>query len=121
MLSDPNELPVKSPERKHSLFGKNPFTSLGGVVRPLQNHFPSIVTESQRSIELVEKPSRSYFSLDVKPEQKDIHKSDQFNQRDQSKTNGYVARVQGVKKPEQQRVSVWPKVHVCAFLRKASV
>jgi hypothetical protein len=70
----------------------------------------------QPSIELSEtqdtKSNRLYFSLDVKPEQKKIYKSDQFNQKEEAKSNGYVAHIQGIKTAAQRMSSVWPKVRV---------
>ena len=56
--------------------------------------------------------SRVYFSLDVKPEQKPIYKSDQFNQKDRTKTNGYVTCIQGIKSDQQKRSSIRPRVHI---------
>jgi hypothetical protein len=71
---------------------------------------------SQPSIELSKtskiKSNRLYFSVDVKPEQKDIYKSDQYSQNKKTQTNGYVARVQGIKPHQQDKSSVWPKVRV---------
>ena len=69
----------------------------------------SIETQSENSI-------RPYFSLDVKPQQKAIYASDQFNQTEEGRKNGSITRIQGVKGSTQNRASVWPKVHVSHIL-----
>jgi len=73
----------------------------------------------QPSIELNEtqniNSNRLYFSLDVKSEQRSIYKSDQFNQHEENKTNGYITRIQGIKTPAQKMSSVLPKVRVSYF------
>jgi len=86
---------------------------------PLQNNSLDKMRNkylSQPSIERNEistiKSNRLTFSVDVKPEQKDIYKSDQYNQKKKTQTNGYVAHVQGIKQHQQDRSSVWPKVRV---------
>ena len=66
---------------------------------------------SRNEIQITES-NRLYFSLDVKPDQKDIYKSDQINQKTETKNNGYVARIQGIKTPAQKMSSVWPKLRV---------
>jgi hypothetical protein len=68
----------------------------------------SIGTNQTQNIE----STRLQFSLDVKPEQKDAYRSDQINQKDDTKTNGYIPRVQGIKNPGEKMSSVWPKVRV---------
>ena len=44
--------------------------------------------------------------------QKPIFRSDQFNQRDSTKTNGLIAFVQGVKTGQKAKSSVRPKIRV---------
>ena len=87
---------------------------------PLQNN-AAIGTEIQLSNASIETQSvnliRPYFSLDVKPTQKNIYKSDQFNQRRATKTNGYIRRIQGIKNSVSQSSSVWPRVRVSGFYR----
>jgi len=82
---------------------------------PPRNH--SIISiQCQPSIELNEtqniNSNRLYFSLDVKPEQRNIYKSDRFNQKEETKINGYVARIQGIKTSAQRMASVWPTIRV---------
>jgi hypothetical protein len=86
---------------------------------PSQNNSLDFIRNSntsQASIEINQIPNiesnRLAFSLDVKPEQKDTYKSDRINQYDDKKTNGYVARVQGIKTSAPKRSSVLPKVRV---------
>jgi hypothetical protein len=55
--------------------------------------------------------NRLFFSLDVRPTQRDIYKSDQFNVRKQ-KSNGRIARVQGIKTAEQKMLQVLPRLRV---------
>ena len=55
--------------------------------------------------------SRLCFTLDVKSHQRDIYKSDQFGIRER-KTSGRIARVQGIKTPEQKMVQVLPRLRV---------
>jgi competence protein ComGF len=56
--------------------------------------------------------NRLYFSLDVKPKQKAIYKSDRFNQKDKTKTNGHITRIQGIKTGKPAKSSVLPRIHV---------
>lgn len=80
----------------------------------------SIQTGYQLTAATIEIPGgnlpRPYFSRDVKPEQRNIYASDQYNQKDEGRKNGYIARVQGVKGPNQARASVWPQIRVGQIL-----
>jgi hypothetical protein len=55
---------------------------------------------------------RLSFSHDVKPVQKPIYMSDQFNQRDKTKTNGLVSYIQGIKTEQKAKSSVLPRIRV---------
>lgn len=71
----------------------------------------------QQPVQLQERtntaPDRPYFTHDVKPEQKKVYFSDEYNQRDESKRNGSIPYIQGFKNNPQDRSSVLPKIHVC--------
>lgn len=54
---------------------------------------------------------RLHFSLDVKSNQRDIYRSDQFSIR-KEKANGRIARIQGIKSSEQKMLQVLPKLRV---------
>jgi hypothetical protein len=71
------------------------------TVTSILNKLPEVQHQSQRL----------RFSLDVKPNQRDIYKSDQFNVR-KEKTNGRIARVQGQKKDSEKMLQVLPKLQV---------
>jgi hypothetical protein len=62
-------------------------------------------------IALQNKSERLSFSLDVKPNQRDIYRSDEFNIRGK-KPNGRIARVQGIKKENKKMVQVLPRLRV---------
>ncbi|CAF1176210.1 unnamed protein product [Rotaria sp. Silwood1] len=86
---------------------------------PLQNnslysiqHLNKFQNSIQPNEQLNIEYNRLYFSLDVKPEQKDIYKSDKFNQKEETKPNGYITRIQGIKTAEQKMCSVWPKIRI---------
>jgi hypothetical protein len=51
----------------------------------------------------------------VKPNQRNIYKSDQFNIR-KGESNGRIARVQGIKTPTQKMLQVLPRIRVSVFL-----
>ena len=53
-----------------------------------------------------------HFTLDVNPIQKGKYRSDRFNQRESTKTNGYICRIQGIKAGGKSKASVLPRFHV---------
>jgi hypothetical protein len=58
---------------------------------------------------------RLTFLLDVKSTQRDIYKSDQFSVRT-GKSNGRIARIQGVKRDDQKMLQVLPKLRVAIII-----
>ncbi|CAF4148469.1 unnamed protein product [Rotaria sordida] len=78
-----------------------------GDSMPLQNNTSYSI---QSSTQLNKECICLYFSRDVKPEQKDIYKSDKFNQKEETKPNGYITRIQGIKTSAQKMLSVWPTI-----------
>ena len=58
--------------------------------------------------------NRLSFSLDVKPNQRDVYRSDQFSVRSEN-TNGRIAHVQGLKTPKQKMLQVLPRLRVSVF------
>jgi len=55
--------------------------------------------------------NRLFFSLDVKPNQRDVYRSDQFSIRT-GKSTGRIAHVQGRKTSEQKMLQVLPRLRV---------
>ncbi len=88
------------------------------VIR-VQNNLSISIQNSNicpNSVELTEVENteldRLDFSVDVKPTQKDIYKSDRYNQKNKNKINGHIARVQGIKTGKPAKSSVLPKIRV---------
>ncbi|CAF1176228.1 unnamed protein product [Rotaria sp. Silwood1] len=55
--------------------------------------------------------NRLYFSLDVKPFQRNIYKSDEFSIR-ADKTNGRIARIQGIKTNKEKMRQILPRIRI---------
>lgn len=91
---------------------------MGNTVPPENNHLilsqnsndrrATIECNNTRKKEL----KRLEFSLDVKPRQKPIYKSDRFNKRDKKKTNGHITSIQGIKTGKPANSSVLPLISV---------
>ncbi|CAF0875568.1 unnamed protein product [Adineta steineri] len=64
--------------------------------------------------------NRLFFSLDVKPTQRDMYKSDQFNSSSE-KANGRISRVQGIKDESAKMRQVLPKLRIPSMYRQLNV
>ncbi|CAF0743590.1 unnamed protein product [Adineta ricciae] len=75
-----------------------------------------------KSISTVESsPSdRLFFSLDVKPIQKNIYRTDQFRV-DPNRSHGQISRVQGIKEENQKMLRVLPRVRIPLKYQNADV
>jgi hypothetical protein len=71
----------------------------------------TIIPQSIKLRETKNVSTRLAFSLDVKPNQRDIYKTDQFSIRTQ-KANGRIARIQGIKRDDQKMLQVLPRLRV---------
>ncbi|CAF4040392.1 unnamed protein product [Rotaria sordida] len=69
---------------------------------------PSSIEHQQRHNIL---SNRLYFSLDVKPVQRNIYKSDEFSMRSE-KLNGRIVRIQGIKADKQKMCQVLPRLRI---------
>jgi hypothetical protein len=98
----------------HSIYDDNSLSTNDDVLQTTStvNNRLLMVTSSSTGLQQI--PNRSkrlHFLLDVKPNQRDIYKSDQFNVR-QAKFNGRIARVQGWKRDDQKMLQVLPRLQV---------
>jgi hypothetical protein len=71
-----------------------------------------MLNQNSSTLPSLNESDRLRFSHDVKPVQKPVYMSDQFNQRDGDKINGLVAYIQGVKTVQPAKSSVLPKIRV---------
>ncbi|CAF1323147.1 unnamed protein product [Adineta ricciae] len=63
---------------------------------------------------------RLFFSLDVKPIQKNVYRTDQFRV-DPSRSQGQISRVQGIKDESQKMLRVLPRVRIPLKYQNADV
>ncbi|CAF4595758.1 unnamed protein product, partial [Rotaria sp. Silwood2] len=110
-------LSEKQSDQNSSVNNDSPEPIEIGDSMPLQNNSSYSIQNSntfqnptQLNEQTIVEPNCLHFSLDVKSEQKDIYKSDQFSQKEETKPNGYITRIQGIKTPEQKMRSIWPMV-----------
>ncbi|CAF3313157.1 unnamed protein product [Rotaria socialis] len=61
---------------------------------------------------------RLHFSLDLKRESRRRYKSDQYNQKQAAKSNGYISRIQGIKTNRPAKSSVLPRLRIPKIYRK---
>ncbi|CAF1928303.1 unnamed protein product [Rotaria magnacalcarata] len=61
-----------------------------------------------------------HFSLDLQRESRGKYKSDQYNQKQTAKSNGYISRIQGIKTNRPAKSSVLPRLWIPTIFRKNS-
>ncbi|UJR14563.1 hypothetical protein I4U23_001559 [Adineta vaga] len=104
--------------------GSNNYIDLAGDAESLEGDVSYDLQNTnshQQSVQLLEDSNRIsariYFTHDVKPEQKNIYSSDKFNQKEQSKTNGSITCIQGIKNDSEAKRSIQPKLDIPEELR----
>ena len=77
---------------------------------PPPNNLPT-TSENYNAQSPLDESDRPYFTHDVNPVQKKAFNSDQFNQKQPKKTNGYICHIQGIK-AQGSKASVLPRIAV---------